>query len=756
MKRLIHYPENGVREIRHKTLPAAWCNVVGTMKLPANDHCPALMPLKALDVSSVVRQPEEVDRLFPWLRKDILRAIPHFISPAWTEDRSRFDPECYAKTWKQIGCDSVTLLTVHHDGYYLYPSNLIRNRPDRDYFGEQVEACGREGLRAIAYYSLTLNNLAGIEHPEWRIRDLQDRPVVPDHRYFFHYHWLCVNSPFREFAIGQIREIVTRYPVEAVWLDILYLPPHASEHFPIKPDQETCFCAHCHRAYAEWYGGESLYEAVGSLRHDEFRAESYRRFLFDLKKMLQGMDRPLALTFNGAGRRRCAFYERVDELADWCSGEAHNMPTRNIFSDVLTKDGYPMELMSCSELVWSHNVSKPTQLVKLEAINTLLSGGTYTLGINHAPDGRLQQGNIARLVEWGAWLRRSAGALREGTAAAEVGVLEAGQPLLIANPGFIRWVEFVTKSHFLFSIVRSTDVSQWPRCLIVPQALEITEELSIGLETYVQRGGRLLLEGPLQRRHRDGRYVLQDLAGVEADGTLKGYAFYLMPSADLSAGLIAEEPVYYQCGQAAVMTNSHGKVIAELVPQFRDKVRLSDIQMSPNYPARRDEAVWYPGIVLNHYGKGQVMSTALSLACGDHEKARHPWPRIFAANAIRHLMGGGQAVRLPSHEAVEVVAKRAEGHWRLHFLNHYYDAGEFISGEEPTVRLHRISIGLDESFFGPLEDTPELSSGESLAARSENGILHFELPSLGLYDCVTLRLARRPAPAAASASVLAK
>lgn len=698
------------------------------------------MSLKVLDVSSVTRTPEEVDQLFPWLRKDALRAIPHFISPAWTDDRSRFDAAEYARTWKRIGFDSVTLLTVHHDGYYLYPSEFTRNKPDRDYFGEQAAACADEGLRTIAYYSLTLNNLAGIEHPEWRIRDLNDRVLVPDHRYFFHYHWLCINSPFREFAIGQIREIVTRYPVEAVWLDILYLPPHPSENF-LQPGQDTCFCAHCHRAYGEWFQGESLFDAAGSPRHDEFRAESYRRFLFDLKKTLRLADRPIALTFNGAGRRRCAFYDRVDELADWCSGEAHNMAMRNIFSDVLTKDGYPMELMSCSELVWSHNVSKPTSLVKLEAINTLLSGGTYTLGINHAPDGRLQEGNIERLAAWGQWLRQNVDQLRGGIAAAEIGMLEAGQPLLISNPGFIRWVDFLGKSHFLFTIVRGTNPSEWPACLIVPEALEITEELAIALETYVQRGGKLVLEGPLQRHHRDGRYVLQDLAGVEAEGSLTGYAFYLQPSAELSSGLIAGEPVYFQCGRAAVMANRHGRVLAELVPQFRDKVRSSDIQMAPNFPARRDETTWYPGIVLNRYGKGTVLSTALSFTCPDHEKTRHPWPRILASNMIRHLMDGKQAVRIASHEALEVVARRNEECWHLHFLNHYYDAGEFITGEEASVHLHQVRVELDESFFGPLQGGPQLSSGEPLASESEGGLFRFELPSLGLYECVKLCLA---------------
>ena len=75
-----------------------------------------------MDISHLVRTPEEVDRLFPWLREDLIRGIPHFISPAWNTDRSHFDAEYWADCWQQIGFGSVTLLTGHPDGYLLYPS----------------------------------------------------------------------------------------------------------------------------------------------------------------------------------------------------------------------------------------------------------------------------------------------------------------------------------------------------------------------------------------------------------------------------------------------------------------------------------------------------------------------------------------------------------------------------------------------------------------------------------------------------------
>lgn len=359
------------------------------------------MPLKPDLAPDVIRSAAEVRKLFPWLETDRVRGIPHLISPAWAEDKSRFDPELYAETWSRIGFDSVTLLTVHHDGYYLYPSPHTRNVPERDFFGEQVESCRKRNIRVIAYYSLTLNSLVGSEHPEWRVRDAHGRVLLPDYSRFFHYHWLCVNSPFREFAIAQMMEICGRYELDALWLDILYYPPHP-EPEGVKRGEDTCFCDDCHQAYSQWYQGEHLIDAMGTPRHDEFRAESFRRFLIDLKRSLAGLPRPIAVTFNGAGRQRLPYYERVDELADWYCSEAHRKFARSAYSRMFAGQEKPFELMSCSELVWSHNVSKPTPLLKVEAAATLACGGTYTLGINHAPDGRLLRGNISRLPQWGA------------------------------------------------------------------------------------------------------------------------------------------------------------------------------------------------------------------------------------------------------------------------------------------------------------------------------------------------------------------
>ena len=68
----------------------------------------------------------------------------------------------------------------------------------------------------------------------------------------------------RDLAVAQLQEVVSRYDVEGIWIDILYLPGHTPEL-----ERETCFCDHCHRQYSEWYRGEHLLDAAGTLLRPE-------------------------------------------------------------------------------------------------------------------------------------------------------------------------------------------------------------------------------------------------------------------------------------------------------------------------------------------------------------------------------------------------------------------------------------------------------------------------------------------------------
>ncbi len=680
--------------------------------------------------AELVRTPEEVDRLFPWLRQDLIRGIPHYITPAWTEDRSHFDAEHYAACWERIGFSSVTLLTGHHDGYLMFPSRFSRQQPERDFFGEQVAACRRRGMRVMAYYSLTLDSLVGSEHPEWRVRDLEGRVYVPSYEGFSHYHWLCLNSPYRDHVVAQLEEVVDNYEVDGVWIDILYLPAH-----PADVNRDTCFCDWCHRQYSEWYRGQHLLDAAGTPRHNEFRADTYRNFLVQLKTMLLSKARPLALTFNGAGRRRMPRYQRCDELADFLSGEAHNPISLSVTSKSHRNDGRPFELLSCAEICWSHNQLKPDTLIKLESLSTLLAGGTYTMGITHAPDGRLSPANVDRLVAWGEWIRERRDLFADARPVYEMGILASdGGPT-----GCEAWAELLRKGHFLFNVfmdLPALELLREYRLIVVPMGRRITPAELAALASYAECGGNVLIEYPREAL-RAGDAGLQELIGAAAVREDSAYAFYLAPhDPGLAMDIPADEPVLIQCGVACVVSLTTATTVADLVPQFRDKVRSSDIQTVPNYWARPDEAAYHPGITVHRPGQGCVMFTALPLTGRNTEAHRCPWPETLAQNCVRSLLET-QQVSVGAYNRVEVNLCEQPQRLLLHFVNHDYGPGADMHGRGEQQFVRDLPVSLAEGLRVRVAGATLEPEGTPLALTATGVVL----PSLGVDQAVGLELA---------------
>ncbi len=116
-----------------------------------------------------------------------------------------FDARALAALAKKAGAKYCVFTTRHHDGYCLWDSALTdytsaRQAPGRDFVREYVDACRAEGLRVGLYYSLA----------DWRI------PA----------YWLGAEKDpegwrvFRDYAHGQVEELLTRYgKIDVLWFD---------------------------------------------------------------------------------------------------------------------------------------------------------------------------------------------------------------------------------------------------------------------------------------------------------------------------------------------------------------------------------------------------------------------------------------------------------------------------------------------------------------------------------------------------------
>ena len=123
--------------------------------------------------------------------------------PMWKAEL--WNPDEWAELFKKSGAKYVLLVSKHHDGYCLWPSqyapgwNSLETGPHRDICGELTEAVRKQGLKMGFYYSL----------PEWK-SDIHCWYVDPDD---------SIGTYVDTHMIPQLKELITAYKPTVLFTD---------------------------------------------------------------------------------------------------------------------------------------------------------------------------------------------------------------------------------------------------------------------------------------------------------------------------------------------------------------------------------------------------------------------------------------------------------------------------------------------------------------------------------------------------------
>ncbi len=197
---------------------------------------------------------------------------------------------------------------------------------------DMVNRARSEGLMVFAEFA-TLNGKNYVEtHPEaWAINEKGEK--VQAASWFM---GVCPTEPgFRKYRFGQLRDLLTQYDLDGVWMDYLHWHAQFEEPDPILP--ETCFCDHCLDAFSK-YAGIEIPDGITSKKalwiqnnHDEtwrnWRCQVIYDWTHEFKSIIRDI-KPEALLglyhcpwndreFNGARRRILGLdYDLLKETID--------------------------------------------------------------------------------------------------------------------------------------------------------------------------------------------------------------------------------------------------------------------------------------------------------------------------------------------------------------------------------------------------------------------------------------------------------
>jgi alpha-L-fucosidase len=288
-----------------------------------------------------------------WARQLLQIPVEEYQTYADNFNPVDFDPDEWVELAKDAGVRYIVITSKHHDGFCIFDSALtdydvMKARYGRDILGMLTAACRKGGMPLGFYYSIM-----DWHHPDYLPRRNWETDRSAEGADFGRY---------MDYAVGQIRELVTKYDPAVLWFD------------------------------GEWEHS-----------NEEQRAVEIERILRSLKPDILINDR---------------LFKRLPGLGDFGTPENFVPATgeRN-------EDGSPRLWEACVTTNWNGwgynhyetEFHSSTQLIR-QLIEIVSKGGNLLLNVGPGPDGTIQPEFVARLRRMGEWLRANGEAIYGTTA----------------------------------------------------------------------------------------------------------------------------------------------------------------------------------------------------------------------------------------------------------------------------------------------------------------------------------------------------
>ena len=164
---------------------------------------------------------------------------------------SKFDAKVYAKNMKKAHVEIAYIYTSNCLGTCYWPTKTGHFHENikaqgRDLVQELIDALNAENIQPILYTNFWAKHWCDL-HPDWQVK-------LPDggmsyafydgkhgSRFFGRYGVCCMNSPFQQLMESEIEELLSKYPTEAIWIDM-------AGSFML------CTCEHCRARFKKETG----------------------------------------------------------------------------------------------------------------------------------------------------------------------------------------------------------------------------------------------------------------------------------------------------------------------------------------------------------------------------------------------------------------------------------------------------------------------------------------------------------------------
>ncbi len=682
-----------------------------------------------------------------WIKGNYRRNLLDMHIADWNpEFLSKVDPKEYVDCLKEAGFQAAMVKAMPHTGLCNYPTKrgvMHRGLKGRDFFGEVVDECHKNGISVIAYYSQVFDNEAYDKHPSWRTvaadgkkqKEFRNQDCFRNGRYGI----VCPNNPeYRSYVKANLEELNEMYSFEGMFLDMTFWP-------------EVCYCKCCSDRYQSETGREL--PRIIDWQDENFREWQRCRerwlgeFAAFTTKVIKDVH-PDCTIEHQMSMVACSWIhacsEDIANQVDYTGGDYYGGFLQQTFINKYFKNISPnlpfvYHTSRCDPALDYHTTTKSRDELLLHVITALVHNGAFLLVDAINPDGTIVPDVYRKLMKSIYDETKGMEPYVTGDLISNVGIWfathskfdpnETNIPMMEKSfgPRFfmeapVKMASILREENVPFDVIGSKNIADYKgKCIAICHVSQILDDEMDALERFVKQGGNLYVSGPI------GHPRLAELLGVEFTGvcsnpqTVESFT-YLDPTDEGKAyfeGFDALAPLSVPMSQYEVkLTTAGAKVLAT-------KTLPYTIPNTPEFAAIHSNPpgihTGEPACILREVGAGKLLYVAAPI-----EMSRPFMSRRVVAKMLRSL-AGELLVESNAPKMLETLSWKKEGKLYVAFLNE--------QEESPVIPVANVSVMIHEDGY---RTARSLTSGKEVANESGEGAFSFTLPSVGVFEIVEL------------------
>lgn len=418
------------------------------------------------------------------------------------------DAEKLGEAMAEMGIDSALVYANNVFGLTFFNSQYapkLKNAPD-DFLGQWLEACRKHKIKTVMYHAVYWQEWLAVQHPEWALQDASGKPVrftvgTPENPEAV-VTYLCLNSPFREYYMKQVKEIADRYTFDSWFVD---------EYFFVK--YMVCYNPHC---VAKWRArtGLDLPNPVPDElypRYLDFMADTYNSFQREIIEVLHASGHQNVVVTHNFG---------LDYRADdYLVMETNPQGSDYYQTSVRTKlyrayaEGRELQMIPHRGNAYIDFTNAPAaRLTWQSAVITSHNAATMWADLGNV-DGPIDPIAIRSVKKANQTIDRLIPKVRGTVPYAEIAVLASSRDLILTDdrdyPDFYGANKLLTDLHWPYDVVcepqlKKADLGTY-RLLVVPSSDYLAVEDAQTILRYLEGGSNLLISNRCGIFDRDGK-----------------------------------------------------------------------------------------------------------------------------------------------------------------------------------------------------------------------------------------------------------